>query len=258
MDPVSRVLEQRERRRLHQLPWLLAALVLHAAVGLGVVLVARIEPPVRTFSPSVSVRLVHLPRARRRPPRRAAPAAPSPAPTAAPVPTAPPAPTPAPTAPPRRRSEPQPEPEQGRPSEHAMAEPTPGPTATPLPAATPGAGGVSSPSGALSLGGGEAEDGGPPALPSDFRFTYYVQRMLTLIEGHWYKPPVPPGTRARVRFTVLRSGRVTGIALEESSGIPSFDRAALRALYAANPLPPLPPGYARQSITVHLTFSERP
>ena len=136
-----------------------------------------------------------------------------------------------------------------------MAEPTPGPTATPEP--EPAEPGLASASGALSLGGG-ASAGGPPALPEDFRFTYYVQRMLTLIETRWYKPPVPPGTTARVRFTILRSGQVTGIALEQSSGVPSFDRAALRALYAANPLPPLPPGYARSSITVHLTFSEKP
>jgi len=253
VDPVSRVLERRERRSGRMLPWFLAALVLHAGVGLGIVLVARIEPPVRTFSPSVSVHLVRLPApARRRPDRRSVPAAPTPAPTVAPAPTL------APTAPPAR-VEPQPERERGRPSERAMPEPTPGPTATPIPAATPSAGGMTSPSGGLSLGGAAGEEaGGPPALPSDFRFTYYVQRMLALIEAHWYKPPVPPGTRARVRFTILRSGAVRGIALEESSGIPSFDRAALRAMYAANPLPPLPPGYARESITVHLTFSENP
>ncbi len=247
MDPVSRILERRERQRNRLLPWAVAALLLHAGVGLGVLLAARIEPPARTFSPSVSVRLVHLPaparaRARRRP---------RPAPTAVPRPTPRPRATPAPT----RRPEPRPESEQGRPSEHAMAEPTPGPTATPEPA--PPEPGLRSASGALSLGG-DRSAGGPPALPEDFRFSYYVQRMLTLIESRWYKPPVPPGTAARVRFTILRSGQVTGIALEQSSGVPSFDRAALRALYAANPLPPLPPGYARTSITVHLTFAEKP
>ncbi len=256
MDPVSRVLERREQWRQRRLPWLLAALLLHAGVGLGIVLVAHIEPPVKTFSPSVSVRLVQLPRRRL---RRPAAAHPAPAPTAAPAPTPLPTAVPAPTVPPPRRSEPRPEVEQGHPSENAMPEPTPGPTATPVPApeAQP-SGSLTSPSGGVSLGGNGEQAGGPPALPSDFRYTYYVQRMLALIETHWYKPPVPPGTRARVRFTIHRSGNVTGIALEEPSGVPSFDRAALRALYAANPLPPLPPGYARQSITVHLTFSERP
>ena len=63
-------------------------------------------------------------------------------------------------------------------------------------------------------------------------------------------------TRALVRFTINRDGRVSRIELERSSGNSSFDRAALRALYAANPLPPLPPAYRKNSLTVHLTFSE--
>jgi len=106
----------------------------------------------------------------------------------------------------------------------------------------------------LSLAGAEAA--GPPAIPADFHFAYYVDRMLALIESRWYKPPAPADTSARVRFQILKSGRVVGISLEATSGVPSFDRAALRALYAANPLPPLPPGYRKSSLTVHLAFTE--
>jgi len=80
--------------------------------------------------------------------------------------------------------------------------------------------------------------------------------MLALIESRWYKPPSPPGTTARVRFVIRSDGRLEGIALESSSGVPSFDRAALRALYASNPLPPLPPAYRKPSLMVHLAFTE--
>jgi TonB family protein len=80
--------------------------------------------------------------------------------------------------------------------------------------------------------------------------------MLALIESRWFKPAVPEGTAARVRFRIHRDGRLDGIELEASSGSPTFDRAALRAMYAANPLPPLPPAYRKQTLTVHLTFSE--
>jgi protein TonB len=97
---------------------------------------------------------------------------------------------------------------------------------------------------------------GATGIPADFHFTYYIERMLALIESRWYKPVVPQGTRARVGFVILKGGRVEGIRLEESSGLPSFDRAALRALYAANPLPPLPPAYGKPSLTVHLSFAE--
>jgi TonB family protein len=108
--------------------------------------------------------------------------------------------------------------------------------------------------GGLSLGESGAKQ--PEGIPADFHFTYYVERMLALIESRWYKPAVPPNTRARVRFRIHRDGRVDGIVLEESSGQPTFDRAALRALYAANPLPPLPPAYGKPTLTVHLAFSE--
>jgi TonB family protein len=120
------------------------------------------------------------------------------------------------------------------------------PRPTPVPAPAGGAG--------LSVGG----DNGRriPGIPSDFHFAYYIQRMLALIESRWYKPAAPAGTRALVRFTINREGRLSRIELESSSGNSSFDRAALRALYAANPLPPLPPAYAKPTLTVHLTFSE--
>jgi TonB family protein len=129
----------------------------------------------------------------------------------------------------------------------ASTTPVPTPAPEPEPAAAGGGGGLS-----LGDGGG----GQIPGVPADFHFTYYVERMLALIESRWYKPAAPAGTRARVRFRIQRDGRLDLIELEQSSGHPSFDRAALRALYASNPLPPLPPGYGPGSLTVHLSFAE--
>jgi TonB family protein len=138
-----------------------------------------------------------------------------------------------------------------------MAAPEPATSPVPTEAAQPepgdggnGRGG----GGGLSLGEG---DGGQAAgVPADFHFSYYIERMLALIESRWYKPAVTPGTRTRIRFRIQRDGRLDAIEIEESSGHPSFDRAALRALYASNPLPPLPPAYMPTSLTVHLSFAE--
>ncbi len=248
MDPVSRLLAERERSAPRLLPWVVAAVVLHAAAAGAVALATRVRPSQRIHLPAVSVRLVQPPPVVREPRRRATPAS-----TSAPVATPAPAratPKPQPTAAPRR----QPKDDAPPASDTAMPAADATPVSAPPTPVPPSAGETGGGRGLL-LGGGDAVDG-PPALPPDFRFTYYVERMLALIESNWYKPPVSQGTRARVRFTVTASGRLEGIALEEASGVPSFDRSALRALYAANPLPPLPPAYGRPSVTVHLTFSE--
>ncbi len=240
MDPVSQVLEDRRRLIPSLAPFVVLALLFHLGIAAAIVISARLTPhrPIRL--PSVSVRLVQMPVGRRPRGRQATRPRPTAVPTAAPQPTV----APQPTAPPAKveRSA----------TGNAMAdlEATPAPTPPPAePAAESGTGGRG-----LVLAG--ESTGGAPAIPEDFHFAYYVERMLALIESRWYKPPAPPGTTARVRFRILSDGRVTDIALEESSGVPSFDRAALRALYAANPLPPLPPAYRKPSLTVHLAFTE--
>jgi TonB family protein len=241
MDPVSRILTERQRARPRLFPFALMALAMHCGIAGAIFLASRHAAARPAQLPAVSVRIV-----RPEPPRRSRSSQPAPRPTrAAAKPTAAPEPEPEPVAtePPVVADPVSP------PSEDAMAAPeqrsTPKPTPPPAPA---GAGG------GLSVGGDNGRQ--IPGIPSDFHFAYYIQRMLALIEARWYKPAVPEGTKSLVRFTIARDGRVSRIELESSSGNSSFDRAALRALYAANPLPPLPPAYAKPTLTVHLTFSE--
>jgi protein TonB len=243
MDPVTKILIARERARPRLLPWIVLAILMHAGVAAATYLVGRRAASRPVQLPVVSVKIVR-PQApsRRSPsrqPERRATAVPQPTKAA---PTAVPEPEPVATAPPKE--------DVPRPSTDAMraadSVATPAPTPPPAPSGGGGRG--------LSVG--ETVSGGAPGVPADFHFTYYIERMLALIESRWYKPSVPPGTRARVGFVILKSGRVEGIRLEESSGISSFDRAALRAMYAANPLPPLPPAYGKPSLTVHLSFAE--
>jgi periplasmic protein TonB len=219
------------------------ALVLHGGLAGTIFFMSRTASARHAQLPAVSVRIVQPDPPKTR--RRAAPAAqPTLAPkkkTPVPVPTEPP--EPVATAIPEFEAPTQ------QASEDAMAAPeqkaTPRPTQSPAPSSS-GSG--------LSVGG--SSDQQTAGIPSDFHFVYYVQRMLALIESRWYKPVAPAETHALVRFTINRDGRVSRIELEASSGNSSFDRAALRALYAANPLPPLPPAYSKPSLTVHLTFSE--
>lgn len=255
MDPVSRVLSERARRRRHLVPFVLLALGAHGGLAAAAFVAGNLGSERPPQLPSVSVRLVEAPRPQRRrgPQRAQSVATPAPQPTEEPVASPKPQPTAAPERPPVVPVEEPlvPASEDAMPApDAAPAQPTPAPTS----AAPAGGDGVAR--GGISLGGGDGRAAGEPGVPSDFKFTYYLQRMLALIESRWYKPPVPPGVRARARFTVDTSGRISNIAISEPSGHPSYDRAVLRALYAANPLPPLPPAYRKPTLTVHLTFSE--
>ena len=243
MDPVSRIISERERSRPRLLPYTIIAFLLHGGLAGTIFLMSRNASARHAQLPAVSVRLIQPepPKPRR---RRAEPAA---QPTRAPKKETP---VPVPTEPePVATAAPEIEAPTQRASEDAMAAPEQ--KATPLPTQPPP---LSSGGSGLSIGGSNAQQ--MPGIPSDFHFAYYVQRMLALIESRWYKPAAPTETRALVRFTINRDGRVSRIELESSSGNSSFDRAALRALYASNPLPPLPPAYSKPSLTVHLTFSE--
>ena len=243
MDPVTKILMDREGARPRLLPWVVLAIVMHAGIAAAAYAVGKRAASRPIQLPVVSVKIVRPQAPSRRPPSRGPErrATAVPQPTEAP-PTAVPEPEPVPTAPPRE--------DVPRASADAMraADSTATPAPTPPPVAAGGGG--------RGLSVGESPGGSTPGVPADFHFTYYIERMLALIESRWYKPSVPPGTRARVGFVILKSGKVEGIRLEESSGNSSFDRAALRAMYAANPLPPLPPAYGKPSITVHLSFAE--
>ena len=92
------------------------------------------------------------------------------------------------------------------------------------------------------------------SFDADFPFAYYVEQLLSLIGANWFKPESAEGTNCVVSFRVLRSGQVTEVKVDSSSGVSYYDRAAARAVYAANPLPPLPPDYRNDSLGVHLKF----
>lgn len=89
---------------------------------------------------------------------------------------------------------------------------------------------------------------------ADFPFSYYVEQLQALIGANWLKPPVPDKTTVVIAFRILRSGQVTDVKVETPSGISVYDRAASRAIYAANPLPPLPPEYHGDALGVHIRF----
>jgi TonB family protein len=88
----------------------------------------------------------------------------------------------------------------------------------------------------------------------DFPYTLYIERLKTLIGGHWFRPQISGGGKTTVYFVIERDGSIRDAKTESESGNGTFDRAALRAVLESSPLPPLPFGYNGTYLGVHLTF----
>jgi TonB family protein len=87
-----------------------------------------------------------------------------------------------------------------------------------------------------------------------FPYTLYIERMHTLIGKQWLRPQMTGEPKTIIHFTIERDGRIRDATIELPSGNGTFDRAALRAVLQASPLPPLPFGYGGTYLGVHLTF----
>lgn len=92
----------------------------------------------------------------------------------------------------------------------------------------------------------------------DFPFAYYLNLLRYRISQNWNPPYQQTWEEGKISvvvgFTVERSGRLTEIKVEDSSGKFMFDQAALRAVATAGPLPPLPDEYSKERLTVHIEF----
>lgn len=86
----------------------------------------------------------------------------------------------------------------------------------------------------------------------DFTYGYYIDQMLAQLSRNWNRPLVGSGVEALIHFRIERGGGIEGIQIVRSSGINAFDLAALRAVQASSPLPPLPRAFREDSLGVNL------
>ncbi len=102
--------------------------------------------------------------------------------------------------------------------------------------------------------GGNVGIGGATFDQPDFNYSYYIERMLVTIGTNWFKPAQTVPTSPVIRFQILRDGSISDAEVERSSGLAFVDRAALRAVLASSPLPPLPSEFGGNHLGVHLIF----
>jgi len=92
---------------------------------------------------------------------------------------------------------------------------------------------------------------------SEFQFPPYLAIVRDKVERSWSPPPGVKGARVKVMFKVLRTGRVGEAKLVESSGNFYFDQAAMRAILASSPFPPLPEGFFKEYETFSVDLMEK-
>jgi protein TonB len=90
------------------------------------------------------------------------------------------------------------------------------------------------------------------------RFAWYVHVVNQKVAENWLKYEVDPriqsANRVYLTFDIDRSGHPSHIQVEQSSGVPSLDISALRALQRIDTFGPLPPDYSGNKVSVEFWF----
>lgn len=118
---------------------------------------------------------------------------------------------------------------------------------------------VSGPYGVFSAGGAKGGFGFTGG-GGDFgtRYAWYVRVVQQKVSENWLKyevdPRVSDARRAYVTFDVMRDGHPGNVQIEQSSGVPSLDQSAIRAVQRIDTFGPLPPDYSGNKVSVEFWF----
>ncbi len=118
---------------------------------------------------------------------------------------------------------------------------------------------VSGPYGSFSAGG--AKGGfGITGGGGDFgnKYAWYVQVIQRKVADNWLKyevdPSIKSAQRVYITFDIARDGHPSNVQVEQTSGVPSLDISAVRALQRIDTFGPLPPDYSGGKISVEYWF----
>jgi protein TonB len=93
------------------------------------------------------------------------------------------------------------------------------------------------------------------------RYAWYVDAVRRKVSDNWMKyeidPSISSARRVYITFDILRDGSATNIQLEQSSGVPSLDQSAVRALQRIDTFGPLPGDYSGGRVSVEFWFDYR-
>lgn len=121
---------------------------------------------------------------------------------------------------------------------------------------------VSGPYGVFNAGGakgGFGFTGGGGDFGS--RYGWYVRIVQQKVSENWLKyevdPSISTARRVYITFDISRSGEPGNVQVSQSSGIPSLDISAVRAIQRIDTFGPLPPDYPGSRVSVEFWFDYR-
>jgi protein TonB len=109
-----------------------------------------------------------------------------------------------------------------------------------------------------TAGGMKFGEGGTGSFGS--RFGWYTDVVARKVHQAWegeVNPSVESAKRVYILFDISKSGAPSNVRVEQSSGIPSLDQSAVRALQRIDTFGPLPPGYSGSYVSVEFWFDYR-
>ena len=137
-------------------------------------------------------------------------------------------------------------------------------TGAPTPSLAPGKGSGSSSLGRTGSGrsggtgniGNPGGGGGAPGIDAlkEPDFGPYMRELQRRIKMNWDPPKGNESKRVVLLFKIAKDGRLLSCRVNKSSGLPSADQAALKAVELTAPFRPLPADFKGQSIDIQFTF----
>lgn len=90
------------------------------------------------------------------------------------------------------------------------------------------------------------------------RYSWYVDAVRRKVSENWLKyevdPSIQSARRVFVTFDISRNGQPGNVQLSQSSGVPSLDQSAIRALQRIDTFGPLPGDYTGNKVSVEFWF----
>jgi periplasmic protein TonB len=90
------------------------------------------------------------------------------------------------------------------------------------------------------------------------KYAWYVQVIQQKVSQNWLRyevdPSIKSAQRVYITFDVARDGHPSHVEIEQSSGVPSLDISAVRALQRIDTFGPLPSDYTGSKISVEFWF----